>query len=140
MRYMMIYKTAEESPGCAGTAPNPALMAAMDTLIGDMTRTGTLLATDGLWPSAEGKRMRLAGGRVTVTDGPFTETKELIAGYAIVRVQSEAEAVALAQRFLEIHANVLGASYVGESEIRRMYDAEDFAPSAAIHEHAGTHA
>jgi hypothetical protein len=140
MRYMLLYKTTEESPGCAGTAPNPALMAAMDDLIGEMTRTGTLLATDGLRPSAEGKRMRLAGGRVTVTDGPFTETKELIAGYAIVRVRSEAEAVALAQRFLEIHGTIFGPSYVGESEIRRMYDAEDFAPHAVIHEHAGAQA
>jgi hypothetical protein len=64
---------------------------------------------------------------VTVTDGPFSEAKELIGGYAIVQTKSKAEAIELSQRFWKIHADVLGPSYEGEGEIRQMYDPADFA-------------
>ena len=74
-----------------------------------------LLATDGLLGSSKGARVKLAKGKVTVTDGPFTETKELIAGFAIVQVPSKAEAIELATRFLKIAGD-------GESEIRQMHD------------------
>src|SRR5437763_228069 len=90
MRFIMMWKPADLT-----AQPTEGLMAAIGELVEDMTRTGVLLATEGLQPSAKGARLRIAGGKVTVTDGPFAETKELIAGYAIVQVQSKDEAIAL---------------------------------------------
>ncbi len=91
----------------------------MGEFIGEMARAGVLIATDGLQSSSKGARVRIDGGKFTVTDGPFTETKELIAGYAIVQTRSKEEAIALAKRFL----NLMGE---GESEIRLMHDAPAF--------------
>ena len=91
----------------------------MGRLIEDMSRAGVLLATDGLQPSAKGSRVRLAEQRFTVIDGPFAETKELVAGYAILEVKSKAEAIELAKKFLK----VVGG---GECEIRLMHDASGF--------------
>jgi hypothetical protein len=112
---MMLYK-----PGRETTAPpTQREMADMGRLIEEMAKTGVLLATDGLQPSAKGARVRISGGRFTVSDGPFAETKELIAGYAIVQVESKAKAIELAKRFL----TVVGE---GESEIRLMHEAPAF--------------
>ncbi|MEP6493345.1 MAG: YciI family protein [bacterium] len=125
MQYMLIYKADEN--GVAGGPPTPEMMSAMEKLIGDMAKAGVLVGTGGLAPSSAGSRLRLAGGKFTSTDGPFTEAKELIGGYAIVEVKSKAEAVELARTFLNVCANVLGPSYVGESEIRLMHGSTDFA-------------
>jgi hypothetical protein len=92
----------------------------MGTFIDEMAKSGVLLATDGLQPSSKGARVRLSGGMLTVTDGPFAETKELIAGFAIVQVKSKHEAIELAERFLKLAGD-------GESEIRQMYDTPAFA-------------
>jgi hypothetical protein len=78
-----------------------------------------LIATDGLQPSSKGARVRVSDGKFTVLDGPFTETKELIAGYAIVQAKSKQEAIELAKRFLEVVGE-------GESEIRLMHDTPAF--------------
>jgi hypothetical protein len=94
-------------------------MAAMGKLIEEMAEAGVLLATDGLQPSSKGARVRISGGTFTVTDGPFAETKELIAGYAIIQAQSKPEAIEWAKRFLEVVGE-------GESEIRLMHDAPAF--------------
>jgi hypothetical protein len=88
----------------------------MGKLIEEMAKAGVLLATDGLQPSSKGARVRISGGKFTVTDGPFTEAKELIAGYAIVQVKSKEEAIEWAKRFLKVMGE-------GESEIRQMHDA-----------------
>jgi hypothetical protein len=80
-----------------------------------------LQATDGLQPSSKGKRVRLAGGKVTVTDGPFTESKELVASYALLQVKSKEEAIEWTTRFLK----VLGK---GECEVRQVYEPTDFPP------------
>jgi hypothetical protein len=120
MRFMMIYKPADTKDMEAGAPPSPQLMADMGRFIEEMARSGVLLLTDGLLPSSRGARVRQAGTKVTVTDGPFTESKELIAGFAIVRTKSKAEAIELAKRFLEIAGD-------GESEIREMCDAPAFA-------------
>lgn len=112
MRFMMLYKPGRESD----TPPSPEHLAEMGRFIEEMGRTGVLLATDGLEPSSKGTRVRISGGKFTVTDGPFTETKELIAGYAIVQAKSMEEAIALAKRFLALVGE-------GESEIRLMHDA-----------------
>jgi hypothetical protein len=123
MRFMMLYKPGRETT----TPPTPQEMAAMGQLIAEMTEAGVLLTTDGLQHSSKGARVRKTGSTVTVTDGPFTETKELIAGFAIVQVNSKQEAIELAKHFL----NVVGE---GESEIRLMHDASAFPSEEARRE------
>jgi hypothetical protein len=119
MRFMMIYKPADTKDMEAGVPPTQDEMAKMGAFIGELAQSGVLLATDGLQPSSKGARVRLAKGKLTVTDGPFTETKELIAGFAIVQVKSKAEAIELAERFLKLAGD-------GESEIRLMHDMPAF--------------
>jgi hypothetical protein len=106
----------------AGRPPDPRLMAAIGTLTEEMTKAGVLVGTGGLAPSSLGARVHLANGKVSVTDGPFAEAKEIIGGYAIVDVKSKDEAIVLAKRFWQIHAEILGPSYVGKGEIRQMFD------------------
>ncbi|MEO8430809.1 MAG: YciI family protein [Acidobacteriota bacterium] len=115
MRFMMLYKPGHETDA----PPTEQEMAAMGQLIEDMAKTGVLVTADGLQPSSRGVRVRISGDHFTVTDGPFAETKELVAGYAIVQVKSKAEAVELARRFLRVAGT-------GESEIREMHDAAAF--------------
>jgi hypothetical protein len=120
MRFMMIYKPADTKDMEAGVPPSQQTFAEMGKFIEEMAKAGVLLFTDGLLPSSKGARVRQSGGKVIVTDGPFTETNELIAGFAIVRVASKTEAIELAKRFLKIAGD-------GESEIRQMHDAPAFA-------------
>jgi len=115
MRFMMLYKPGKET----NAPPTEREMAAVGQLIEEMAKAGVLLATDGLQPSAKGARVRISDGKLSVTDGPFAETKELIAGYAIVQAKSKKEAIELAKRFL----SVMGE---GESEVREMHDAPAF--------------
>jgi hypothetical protein len=96
-------------------------MVEMGKLIEDMTKAGVLLATEGCLPSSKGARVRYSGGKFTVTDGPFTETKELVAGFALFEVKSKEEAIEWTKRFLKVAGE-------GESEIRQIYEAEDFGP------------
>jgi hypothetical protein len=118
MRFMMMIKGNKDYE--AGLPPKPELMAAIGKLTEESMKKGILLDTGGLLPSSKGARIRLAGGKVTVIDGPFAEAKELIGGYAIVKVDSKEEAVAMASDFLKLHEEVLGPSYTGECEIRQM--------------------
>ena len=118
MRYMMMIKA---NPGYeAGKPPNPGLIEAMGRLADEMTRTGVMLAVGGLQPSFAGTRIRLDGGKRSVTDGPFTETKELVGGYAILQAASRDEALALAQRCVDVHAAAGVTDF--ELEIRPMWD------------------
>jgi hypothetical protein len=119
MRFMTLYKPGRESD----TPPTQQVMADMGQLIGEMTAAGVLIATDGLQPSSKGARVRISEGKLTVVDGPFTETKELIAGYAIIEAESKEHAIELAKRFL----TVMGE---GESEVRLMHGE----PGNASHE------
>jgi hypothetical protein len=121
MRFMCIYRPADTRKLEDGLPPAQDEVAGMGKLIGDMIKAGVLLATDGLLPSSRGARVRLSGGKFTVTDGPFAEAKELIAGFAIIRVSSKAEAVEWGKRFLKIAGD-------GESEIRLMWDTPAFPP------------
>jgi hypothetical protein len=125
MRFMLIAKATKDSD--AGVPPNPKLIAAIGKLSEDMAKAGVLVDAGGLYPSAKGARIHLSGGKLTVTDGPFAEAKELIAGYAIVQTKSKAEAIELSERFWKIHAEVMGPSYEGEGEIRQLHDPADFA-------------
>jgi hypothetical protein len=99
----------------AGQAPSEQLMTDMGRLIEELTRTGQLVSTAGLLPTSEGVRVRLQrGGQLSVVDGPFTETKEVIAGYAILEAQSRDEAIELTRRFLAVH----GTDWNIECEVR----------------------
>jgi hypothetical protein len=105
--------------------PAPALLAKMGALMEELARSGTLLAGDGLKPSSHGVRVRATGDKRTVIDGPFTEAKEMIAGYSTVQVKSLQEAVEIAKRWLAIHAEGAGLPE-GEMEIRLISELEDF--------------
>jgi hypothetical protein len=116
MKYLAIYKTAE-----TGVPPTTEKIAAMQQLIEEMTEKGVLLSTEGCLPSAMGARVRLSGGKISIIDGPFTESKELIAGFALFQVKSKEEALEWTKRFLTVAGD-------GESEIRRIFDPSDFGP------------
>ena len=126
MRFMVMVKADKDYE--AGLPPKPELLAAIGKLSHEMMEAGVLLETGGLFPSSRGARVRASGGKLSVTDGPFTETKELVGGYAIVQAQSRDEAVELGKQFMEVHVTVLGSSYNGECEIRQLFDAADCAP------------
>jgi len=122
MRFMMIYKPANVKDMEAGVPPTQEHMAAMGKLIGELIQSGVLLATDGLMASSKGARVKRSDGKVVVTDGPFTETKELIGGFAIFQLQSKAEAIELTRRFLQTAGD-------GDVEIRQMPDNPAYARS-----------
>jgi hypothetical protein len=110
----------------AGVPVDPNLVAAISELADELSKGGVLLAMGGLAPSSKGARIRLSGGKVSVTDGPFTETKEIIGGAWIVEVKTKEEAVELAKRIWRIFADVYGPSYEGEGEVREMFAWVDF--------------
>jgi hypothetical protein len=101
--------------------PPRALLEAMGQFVQKSLKDGTLVETGGLLPSKEGLRIRLAGGKLTVTDGPFTEMKEVIGGWAILKAQSKAEAVRIATEFMELHRKHW-PEFEGESEVRPMFE------------------
>ena len=100
MKYLSMIRINESS----GQKPTERLMNDMGKLMEEMTRTGKLVNTAGLKPTSEGKRVRLRDGKLSTTDGPFTETKEVIGGYAILEAASMSEALDLTNRFLMVHA------------------------------------
>ena len=122
MRVMMINKANAETE--AGVLPTQELLAAMGALMEDMVKAGVLLAADGLKASSNGVRVGLAGGKRTVTDGPFTETKELIAGYAILKVNSMDEAIGWANRMIDAADGKVDGDF--DIELRPFFEAEDF--------------
>ena len=112
MRYLSIYKTIERT-----TPPAQEEIDRMGKFIEESMKSGALLATEGCLPSALGARIRHAGGKLTVTDGPFTEAKEVVGGFAILQANSKAEAIELCKRFLAFTGGE------GECEIRQLYEA-----------------
>ena len=127
MKFMLIsYATKDWE---AGLPPDPRLVAAIPRLYEKMPNGASLLATGGLAPSSIGAKVRVSGGNVVVTDGPFAETKELVGGFAIVEASSKEEAIAIARGFWELHVEVLGPSYEGGGEIRQMFHLEECAPN-----------
>ncbi|MEV5278677.1 YciI family protein [Streptomyces sp. NPDC006692] len=100
-RYLTMVRIDENNAPAGG--PSPELMERMGDLIGEMTKAGVLLDTAGLRPSAEGTRVRWNADGLAVTDGPFTESKEVVGGYAIIQAKDQAEAVEWAKRFVQIH-------------------------------------
>jgi hypothetical protein len=112
MKFLSIYKHAE-----TGVPPSQEEMAKMGKLVEEGMKAGWLVATEGCLPSALGARVRNTSGNLTVTDGPFTEAKELVGGFAILRANSKEEAIQMAKDFLK-------AVGEGECELRQLYEAD----------------
>ena len=127
MRFMVIVKASEDSE--AGRMPSEELLGAMAKFNEDMVKAGILLDAAGLQPSSKGARIRFSGKERTVIDGPFAETKELIAGYWIIQVKSMAEAIEWMRRCPNPHEQD------GEIEIRQFFEIEDFGTSPAVEHH-----
>jgi hypothetical protein len=121
MKFMMIVKSAERSG-----FPPKELMDAIDHLSQDDVKAGTMIGSGGLGPTALGARVRLSDGKVTVIDGPFTEAKEIIGGYAQFELNSKQQAIDSAVTFMELHKKHW-PGWEGETEIRQMFGPEDFA-------------
>jgi hypothetical protein len=120
MRCMVMVKASKDSE--AGILPKKELFQAMGKFNEELVKAGVLLAAEGLQPTSKGKRVRFSGGQRTVIDGPFTETKELIAGFWLWQVRSMEEAVEWVKRCPSPHEGEW------EIEIRQVYEAEDFGP------------
>jgi hypothetical protein len=103
--------------------PPAALYEAMGKFVTESMKTGFLLDTAGLKPTAKAKRVRLEGRKITVTDGPFTEAKEVVGGYALVEATSDAHALEIAKQFMELH-RVHWPEFVGEAQLRPLEDME----------------
>ena len=129
MRFLIIRKADEETE--AGMMPSEELIVAMGRYVEEMVNAGVMVSGDGLQPSSKGARVKFNGGKPTVTDGPFTETKELIAGFSIIDVASKEEAIEWVRRWPQIdgHGNV-------EIEIRPFYELSDFGESEGLEHHA----
>jgi len=120
MKYLTFIRSSEsyrESP------PPSSLMEAMGEFVEMSRRDGTLVDTGGLLPSKDGVRVRLANGKITVTDGPFAESKEVIGGWAILEVGSKAAATRIATEFMELHRKHW-PGFQGESEVRLMFESD----------------
>jgi len=126
MRFMMIMKASKDSE--AGKMPSEELLGAMGKYNEELMKAGVLVDLSGLQPSSKGARIKFSGGKQTVTDGPFAETKELIAGYWVINVKSREEAIAWAKRVPAPHCE----GQEGEIEVRQFFEMEDFAPGEAV--------
>jgi hypothetical protein len=122
MRFMVIVKATPESEK-EGALPDPELLLEMGKYNEELIKAGVLLALDGLHPSSKGARVKFSGGSHTVIDGPFTEAKELIAGFSILQVKSLEEAIEWVKRAPNCSPGV-----DSEVEIRQVFEMEDFAP------------
>jgi hypothetical protein len=118
MRYLTFIRHSESY---RASPPPAALMKAMGKLVQQSLADGTLVDTGGLLPSKDGARVRLANGKITVTDGPFSESKEVVGGWAILKADSKAEAIRMATEFMELHRKHW-PGFEGESEVRPMFD------------------
>jgi hypothetical protein len=127
MRFMVIVKATKDSE--AGKMPSEEMLAAMGKFNEEMVKAGIMLDGAGLKPTSQGARIRFTGDKRTVIDGPFTETKELIAGYWIIQVKNKAEAIEWMKRCPNPY------NEDGEIELRQFFELEDFGESAAIDHH-----
>ena len=115
MRFLSLIRVQENT----GKQPSERMMNEMGKLMTEMKSAGKLLDTAGLVPTAQGKRVRLRGGRISIIDGPFTETKEVVGGYAMLDAQSLDEAIALTERFDELH---IADGWELDCEVRQLFE------------------
>jgi hypothetical protein len=125
MRFVLLVKANKDSE--AGILPDEKLLAEMGKFNEEMANAGVLLAAEGLHPTSKGARVTFSGGKRTVTDGPFTEAKELIAGFWIIQVKSKEEAIAWVKRVPFVGGVKPGEE--AEIEIRQVFEADDFGPA-----------
>ncbi len=126
MRFMIMVKANKDSE--SGVMPEEKLIAAMAKYHEELMKAGVLLDASGLQPTSKGWRIKYSGGKHTVVDGPFTESKELIAGYTLIQVKSREEALEWTKRF----PSPFGEEAQGEIEVRQLFEMDDFAPSEAV--------
>jgi hypothetical protein len=126
MRFMILVRANQRSE--SGALPEDRLIAAMADYHEQLAKAGVLLDANGLQPSAKGWRIRYSGGKRTVVDGPFTETKELVAGYTLIQVKSREEALEWTRRF----PAPFGEGQEGEIEVRALFELDEFPPSEAV--------
>jgi hypothetical protein len=124
MRFMMIVKASQDSE--AGVMPSEKMLAEMAKYNEQLVKAGVMLDGSGLKPSSKGARIKYSGSKRTVVDGPFAETKELVAGFWVIQVKSKEEAIEWAKRV---------PFEDGEVELRPFFELEDFAPGPAIEHH-----
>ena len=117
MRFLSLIRVEENT----GKQPSERLMSEMGTLMTEMKAAGKLLDTAGLAPTVNGKRVRLRGGKISVVDGPFAESKEVIGGYAMLEAGSLEEAIALTRRFVELH---VADGWEIDCEVRQVFEAD----------------
>jgi len=125
---MIVVKATKDSEEGKLPRDKEKIFAAIATYHEELAKAGVLLEASGLQPSSKRWRVKYSGGKRTVTDGPFTEAKELIAGYTLIQVKSREEALEWSRRF----PNPLGEGAEAEIEVRQLYELEDFDPSDAI--------
>jgi len=128
MRFMMLVKHSEKQvQGDKPVPPPQKLVDEITKLSEEAVKSGAMIANGGLAPTAVSSRIRLSGGKVTVTDGPFAEGKEIVGGFAILDYRSKEEAVEGARQFMELHRQYWPGWEV-ETEVRQIFGPEDFAP------------
>ena len=126
MRFMIVVKATKNTE--AGKMPEESMFAAMATYHEELVKAGALLDASGLQPTSKCWRIKYSGGKRTVIDGPFTEAKELIAGYTIIQVKSKEEALEWTRRF----PNPVGEGAQAEIEVRQLYELDDLGPSEGV--------
>ena len=126
MRFMIVVKATKDTE--AGKMPEEKMIATMATYHEELVKAGVLLDASGLQPTSKGWRIKYSGGKRTVIDGPFTEAKELIAGFTLIQVKSREEALEWTKRF----PNPVGEGAPAEIEVRQLFELEDFGPSDAV--------
>jgi hypothetical protein len=120
MQFLMLIKIANDTDHETGKQLPPELDAAMGALINEWSQSGAMVSAAGLKPTSKGARVRLNPDKVTVTDGPFTEAKEVIGGFFLLEAKDKAAAVEMTRRFVEIHGEVLGKNFTLECEVRQL--------------------
>lgn len=120
MQFLMLIKIANNADYEAGKPVPAELETAMGELMGEWTKAGAFVSAAGLKPTSQGARVRLSSGNVKVSDGPFTEAKEVIGGFFILEAQNKAAAVEMTRRFAELHQRVLGKDFQLECEVRQL--------------------
>ena len=120
MQFLMLIRIANDNDYEAGKALPPELDTAMGELIADWSKTGAFVSAAGLKPTSQASRVRLNGGKVVLTDGPFAEAKEVIGGFFILEAPDRAAAVEMTRRFVELHERILGKDFLLECEVRQI--------------------
>ncbi len=120
MQFVILIRVANNTDYEASAPLPPALHEAMGELMGEWAKTGAMVSAAGLKPTSWGSRVRLDAGKVLVTDGPFTESKEVVGGFFLLEAPDRAAALAMTRQFVDVHERVLGASFLLECELRQV--------------------